>query len=385
MDPEDRTSRAFDPVGSQLDDYTVDEWCAWLSSFLESPIGSPGITLVDEELQHAALRVYRNLSPHDARDRFSEAVSSLFETTLVMQNAERLYYLLELIKHITPLAAKLTVRRRLFKEALLTPPLFYGPFHLHTVLLSAVAKYATDDQLRDYIIHSSRQEWATIDYLALALRVLADRSSRDCFYFLEIVICKVTTDQEFRQVASSLKGSLMVLSYRSFFDWLRTVEPTLAKTHPLPVRRFKDAVRAFVAPWAATRTPTDDEFKIVVAALLSVGKHRFLAAELEFLVDLWPGVGRDKTIYLLTKIYQARVPGQPNEPAWKIIDERARPTMYREKHYAVFTGTHVIRLDPETKSREIVIVDSAEACSSTDPNEPDNIGSGDHLPDSEAG
>src|SRR5467141_1691142 len=135
---------------------SADRWVDWINSFLSSSAHSPTITIGREELHHILIRIYDNLETQQDRGSFETALTLLFESTQTLQdNAERLYYLLQLLAYAKPPRAKRIVRRLLFDEVL--TDVHFGEQHLHWMLLTTSSEYDVDDEIVDYVHRSVRR------------------------------------------------------------------------------------------------------------------------------------------------------------------------------------------------------------------------------------
>src|SRR5713226_5647601 len=131
---------------SIFSDFTMDRWCQWIKAFLDYQPTDPEISVGRSELHHVMLRLYEGLKSKVAQERFAAALTQVFETTLpIQQNAEQLFYLIEIISCLLPHQAKRIARRLLFDRLL--DGIEYANRDLQMMLLVANSEYDFDDNL----------------------------------------------------------------------------------------------------------------------------------------------------------------------------------------------------------------------------------------------
>lgn len=205
-----------DAERNTLENFTTEHWVDWIRRVLNYESVEPTIPSTVDEIHQSLARVYFSLESATARDRFAYSISTLLESTpLVNANAQRIDALLTLISAIKPLGAKKLVRRHLFGGAL--RGVEYGKRDLHTTLLAAAGKYQVDDELVDYIKRSAQ---TTDDhaYKLVCLSILPAYDQKEFIEFLAGLIPSLD-EKKALQLGRQLNGVFRKYGFMEFCRW----------------------------------------------------------------------------------------------------------------------------------------------------------------------
>jgi hypothetical protein len=284
--------------------FTLEQWISWLNTFFSHDPCSPVILIIrDEPLHHPLIRLYRSLNTKSRRDRFAEAITKIYQaTSLIPENAEQLYYLLQLITYIKPLQAKELLRRDLREGALLDVK--FGPYWLQRTLLVARTRYDVNDDIADYI-YSSCNENPVFSYLLLCLDILASRNGDEAYRFVERIVPFLKSEVEAMHLGMQLRADLPITGYRAFYEWYMSAEEGMQSRFTKEWEEFKKTLEQFVLP-KLQDTPSlhFPAYAVLLSAQLQARKRLLMADELYIIASQYKEVGEEVVLSALSDIWR---------------------------------------------------------------------------------
>jgi hypothetical protein len=203
---------------SQFEALTPDAWYQWIDSYLNGQPCLPPIPIGRAEPHHTLLALYEDLGRPEVQERFAEAVARLFETTPALpQNAERLFYLIQMISRLRqPFRAKRMVRRLLYSGSL--REMTFGLRDLHLMLAVTASEYDFDDEFSYFLSRSAEQE-TDLAKLLVYFRLIARDDSRAGWHLLETRILPELRPDGAAMLGRVLRGIVKKVGYRTFLEW----------------------------------------------------------------------------------------------------------------------------------------------------------------------
>jgi len=301
-----------------LESFTIDQWAEWIGSQLHLKKASPQIPSSGrQELHQTLINVHKELEDKASKERFRKAVSLVFESTQALrENAEEIYYLLQVISYLKPLRAKRLIRRHLFEEILRN--VAYGGQELHTMLLVAYSKYDIDDELLDYILRSARDRRAEYSYLLVCFRILSQRNGEEAISFLETLFPYLVSKQNVAQMVRVIRGIIFRTGYRPLFEWYENEFRRCLQQWPVEAASFREALRVSILPWGSKADEKRDSYGILLSSLLNTGFHRFTPSDLLCITGLVRSVSEKVIRRVLNAIWEGSASKWSHETPWQV-------------------------------------------------------------------
>src|ERR1043165_4208587 len=284
--------------------FTVERWIDWLNAFLSRDSCSPVVLIGrDEPLHHPLIRLYRSLKTKSRLDRFAAAITEIYRSTSLMpENAEQLYYLLQLITYVKPLRAKELLRRDLREAAL--PDVKFGPYPLQRMLLVALARYGVDDDIAEYIYDSCKEN-PDFSYLLLCLDILSPRSGDEAYRFIERIAPLIKSEVEAMHLCMQLRADLPITGRRAFYEWYLGAGEGMRSRFPRETELFKEALKQLVLPpLLAAPSLHAPAYAVLLSAQLQAEERLLTAEELYIIASLYKDVGEEVVTSALSDIWR---------------------------------------------------------------------------------